>query len=91
MNLKMNKCSECSSSCGHKSQIQENNTDYFVKFFYGIERKEDLDQYENVESKLTALPGVKGVIFNKNNIEILYDDLLITTEDINKTIKNNCI
>lgn len=79
----MSQCEKCNHSCGKKN----NEMSYLVKFYFDIKGNRGDGYKKRIKSRLMERSGIKEIKLNDNSLEVLYDDILINEEDIEKLLE----
>jgi len=84
----MNNCGKCDHSCNHKNHDSVKDVDYLVKIYIEIEVDKDDREYSKVlKSKLMSFPGVKEVSLGGDCLEIIFDEMITSPEEIKGVLK----
>lgn len=78
----MGNCGKCNHSCNHKNHDQAKDDDYLVKLYIEVEVDMDEEYSKVLKSNLMSFPGVKKVSLEGDCLEIIYDDMITSPEEI---------
>ncbi len=83
----MNNCGKCKHSCNHHKHSQDQDDDYLVKLYIEVGEDKDGEYYKVLQDNLMSFPGVKEVCLEGNCLEIIYDDMITSPEEIDGVLK----
>ncbi len=83
----MDNCRNCNHSCDHKNHGQTHDADYLVKLYIELEGDKGEEYYQGLKSNLMHLSGIKEVRIEGACFEIIYDDMIISPEEITEVFK----
>lgn len=83
----MDNCGKCNCSCDQKSHGQAQDDDYLIKLYIEVEGDKGKEYYKGLGSNLMDLSGIKEQRIEGNFLEIIYDDMIISPEEIMEVFK----
>ena len=84
----MSKCRNCSCLCNHKNDLVQSQSDgYLIKLYFEIQKDKGENYFQALKPKLSDLSGIEEVKFTKDTLEVLYDDMLISPDDIKEILE----